>query len=57
VVKELVARGVVGDQLIQIVAQLTGLPPFQVRQLIACELGYDIRDAVVRLQAVEVARL
>lgn len=47
-VKELVQRGVAGRDLVEIVVELTGLPLIQPLQLIACEQGFDIPDAVGR---------
>jgi hypothetical protein len=45
-VRELLERGLGGDELVEVVADLTGLSSFQAMQLIACEQGFDIRDAV-----------
>jgi hypothetical protein len=46
VVQELIARGVNGQRRLETVVLLTGLPPLQAMQVIACECGFDIRDAV-----------
>ena len=45
-VRELVERGIDGQELLEVVELLTGLPTMQAMQLIACEQGFDIRDAI-----------
>lgn len=46
VVRELVQRGIARQEFFEVVTELTGLPPIQTMQLIACEQGCDIRDAL-----------
>jgi hypothetical protein len=46
VVSELVERGITGRDLFEIVEFLTGLPTLHAIQVIACEQGADIGDAL-----------